>query len=133
MIRRPPRSTRTDTLFPYTTLFRSLLSRLLSVTHGGQKRARNFDSTVRKHRGHRRYGEMVGLLLCPRSQDPTCMVQGTMSGEIRNGLRALRLRATIHAPRHHVVARSKMLVRGSEEHRSELQSLLRTSSAVFCL
>src|SRR3546814_15181525 len=30
MIRRPPRSTRTDTLFPYTTLFRSLVSRLLS-------------------------------------------------------------------------------------------------------
>src|SRR3546814_6959586 len=77
---------------------------------GGQKRARNFDSTVRKHRGHRRYGEMVGLLLCPRSQDPTCMVQGTMSGEIRNGLRALRLRATIHAPRHHVGARTKILV-----------------------
>src|SRR3546814_19206521 len=89
----------------------ALLSRLLSVTHGGQKRARNFDSTVRKHRGHRRYGEMVGLLLCPRSQDPTCMVQGTMSGEIRNGLRALRLRAKIHPPRHHVVARSNMLVR----------------------
>src|SRR3546814_4295759 len=31
MIRRPPRSTRTDTLFPYTTLFRSILSRMLPV------------------------------------------------------------------------------------------------------
>src|SRR3546814_19900968 len=111
MIRRPPRSTRTDTLFPYTTLFRSLLSRLLSVTHGGQKRARNFDSTVRKHRGNRRYGEMVGLLLCPRSQDPTCIVLGTMSGEIRTGLLALRLRATISTPRHPGVACSNTLER----------------------
>src|SRR3546814_16529778 len=33
MIRRPPRSTRTDTLFPYTTLFRSLDARLLEVAH----------------------------------------------------------------------------------------------------
>src|SRR3546814_15834173 len=89
----------------------ALLSRLLSVTHGGQKRARNFDSTVRKHRGHRRYGDMVGLLLCPRSQDPTCMVQGTMRGVIRNGLRALRMRATSLAQRHHVVHRINMLAR----------------------
>src|SRR3546814_17181222 len=33
MIRRPPRSTRTDTLFPYTTLFRSILSLLLDIPH----------------------------------------------------------------------------------------------------
>src|SRR3546814_15261503 len=35
MIRRPPRSTRTDTLFPYTTLFRSALDRLQRPHHGG--------------------------------------------------------------------------------------------------
>src|SRR3546814_1238216 len=40
MIRRPPRSTRTDTLFPYTTLFRSLASLLASRSGEGQRRRR---------------------------------------------------------------------------------------------
>src|SRR3546814_13552792 len=42
MIRRPPRSTRTDTLFPYTTLFRSLLTR----RHREQARSHRFESSV---------------------------------------------------------------------------------------
>src|SRR3546814_13525937 len=37
MIRRPPRSTRTDTLFPYTTLFRSLLREIISTGKGQRK------------------------------------------------------------------------------------------------
>src|SRR3546814_3036740 len=40
MIRRPPRSTRTDTLFPYTTLFRSQLDRLFQQAFAAAKRAR---------------------------------------------------------------------------------------------
>src|SRR3546814_6721508 len=74
MIRRPPRSTRTDTLFPYTTLFRSPQSR---------KRRRNSPSPIAR------------AFLMPRR-------------------------------------RRKPLQR-SEEHTSELQSLLRNSYAVFCL
>src|SRR3546814_12859003 len=73
MIRRPPRSTRTDTLFPYTTLFRSLTGRLpaftAAITH--------------------------------------------LSGELDR-------RGEGSGPR-------------SEEHTSELQSLMRISYAVFCL
>src|SRR3546814_17402660 len=69
MIRRPPRSTRTDTLFPYTTLFRS-----------------------------------IGLSKIPRVVD----------------MFARRLRRVDHRER-------------SEEHTSELQSLMRISYAVFCL
>src|SRR3546814_12915007 len=80
MIRRPPRSTRTDTLFPYTTLFRSA-SRLPGVS-----------ST---------------LALARRA-----LAEGTT-------LDALT-RAIGDAPR-------------SEEHTSELQSLMRISYAVFCL
>src|SRR3546814_7273396 len=77
MIRRPPRSTRTDTLFPYTTLFRSI-----------QGRAR---------------------------RDP-----GNFMGTDRE--RAMKACGKIHhAPRR------------SEEHTSELQSLMRSSYAVFCL
>src|SRR3546814_7866063 len=78
MIRRPPRSTRTDTLFPYTTLFRSLVH-LAEHQRGAWQHA----GLTR----WRRYGLAAGL---------------------------------------GAVARS-------EEHTSELQSLMRSSYAVFCL
>src|SRR3546814_12296527 len=70
MIRRPPRSTRTDTLFPYTTLFRSLATRRQQLA-----------------------GDHVG----------------------------------------HAVAQRDIGQQRSEEHTSELQSLMRISYAVFCL
>src|SRR3546814_4767977 len=85
MIRRPPRSTRTDTLFPYTTLFRS--------------RGRHFHLAV-------------DALL---AQD-----------------RHFRALAGADVRRGNVVAQVKSKVR-SEEHTSELQSLMRISYAVFCL
>src|SRR3546814_2554766 len=81
MIRRPPRSTRTDTLFPYTTLFRSLRLR------GGAFRPRR-----------------------------------AASGRARPGAWRWRLRA-----------RPALPLGRSEEHTSELQSLMRISYAVFCL
>src|SRR3546814_4724832 len=80
MIRRPPRSTRTDTLFPYTTLFRSGLGVGVGINLGGGPR------------------EMDNLRLSVRIDDAA-------TGQ------ALR----------------------SEEHTSELQSLMRISYAVFCL
>src|SRR3546814_4222961 len=85
MIRRPPRSTRTDTLFPYTTLFRS-----------DRRRGR------RRHPArpqHHRPGEDPDERVAPERQDD----------QEEQGL-----------------ARS-------EEHTSELQSLMRISYAVFCL
>src|SRR3546814_7134797 len=94
MIRRPPRSTRTDTLFPYTTLFRS-------------------------DRGH---GSRAA--------------QGQEAGSTRRAVEFLRLR------RHQCVAGPQAVRRlnlshevpdRSEEHTSELQSLMRISYAVFCL
>src|SRR3546814_7772187 len=96
MIRRPPRSTRTDTLFPYTTLFRS-------AGGGGVRcgRARPGDMGPRVHRQ-------------PRSGEKD-RAQGAMD----------RLRGQ-HARDAGVTARS-------EEHTSELQSLMRISYAVFCL
>src|SRR3546814_7298932 len=82
MIRRPPRSTRTDTLFPYTTLFRSHVDRLPTAPVG-----------------HGRGGGL-GVPRPTRRQHP-------------------------HAHRLQQVR--------SEEHTSELQSLMRISYAVFCL
>src|SRR3546814_5040564 len=89
MIRRPPRSTRTDTLFPYTTLFRS--------------------------------GDRL-----PRRAGRTCR------SAARSGRMAWIGRAG-RAAQHHLDAAAAQVPGRSEEHTSELQSLMRISYAVFCL
>src|SRR3546814_20838573 len=90
MIRRPPRSTRTDTLFPYTTLFRSAFPRIVTAPD-------------------------VPLRTSPRTYPPP----------------------RLHGD-HHGQSQRKGKAAGSdshrsEEHTSELQSLMRISYAVFCL
>src|SRR3546814_13090290 len=80
MIRRPPRSTRTDTLFPYTTLFRSEHVEIAQVLGG------------------LRFVQQAQCTLVLDAQQP-----------------------------------AKTSVHRSEEHTSELQSLMRISYAVFCL
>src|SRR3546814_8373748 len=101
MIRRPPRSTRTDTLFPYTTLFRS-----------------------------KRIEKGTGFFLAAaaaKPQNPAAESGGksaeitTMTADTKN--RALDVEG----------AASSGPECRSEEHTSELQSLMRTSYAVFCL
>src|SRR3546814_6083630 len=89
MIRRPPRSTRTDTLFPYTTLFRS----------------DGFEFWVR-------YKSLVGASLL-----------------------AMRLAQSVFMSPDPPLSRASPLPQWvrSEEHTSELQSLMRISYAVFCL
>src|SRR3546814_6216788 len=117
-LRPPPRSTRTDTLFPYTTRFRS---------PGGHH----------PRRGRRRRGwDRRGTADAPHPGG---------AGEAR-GLPRLRLRTGPGRPRQDRVvafghpstrARSGCEIVGrwgrSEEHTSELQSLMRISYAVFCL
>src|SRR3546814_1530188 len=115
MIRRPPRSTRTDTLFPYTTLFRSLARRDL--------RERGTAVEARRDRGRAvdrdlRHGAM-GVLARPHRA-----ARGTARD--RDGDRARDLGAV---PGRAGNARPDR----SEEHTSELQSLMRTSYAVFRL
>src|SRR3546814_9855632 len=89
MLRRPPRSTRTDTLFPYTTLFRSLRRARLLAPRGREGAAPAAGRPARD--AHRRGGDQVAVAPQPGTK-----------------------------PR-------------SEEHTSELQSLMRISYAVFCL
>src|SRR3546814_10812352 len=91
MIRQPPRSTRTDTLFPYTTLFRSPQSAGLVDAHSFPLRAA----------GRISHGDAEAEKLIAKE-----------------------------------VAAAPILIRArlrSEEHTSELQSLMRISYAVFCL
>src|SRR3546814_2372153 len=111
MIRRPPRSTRTDTLFPYTTLFRS-----------------------------------PNIVLLTRMVDEKCACVGQISfagahdGENRlvgDSLRHMGVDrvSEIHALQHGVaiVQLADLAISRSEEHTSELQSLMRISYAVCCL
>src|SRR3546814_17305440 len=88
MILRPPTSTRTDTLFPYTTLFRSPFCSLRADK--GRPKGRHYNRT---------------------DSTPTASIQSSMN-------------AAVNFPR---------LSLRSEEHTSELQSLMRISYAVFCL
>src|SRR3546814_9665329 len=104
MIRRPPRSTRTDTLFPYTTLFRS------AVGFVGDLDGREHRPAIEHQRpGQRHMGvEAETLIHRPRAWKP------------RVALSTREARGYAPQPR-------------SEEHTSELQSLMRISYAVFCL
>src|SRR3546814_19713074 len=93
MIRRPPRSTRTDTLFPYTTLFRSQAESVSAETVAMRKLRRIIEWLLK-------FGTV-----CPREGgDPSPTGSRWRRREMR-----------------------------SEEHTSELQSLMRISYAVFCL
>src|SRR3546814_3641184 len=96
MLRRPPRSTRTDTLFPYTTLFRSCRQACAAgkTARGDAGGGRGADAARRSVR----YDALrrVAFALCSRR-------------------------------------RSSARLARSEEHTSELQSLMRSSYAVFCL
>src|SRR3546814_4156326 len=94
MIRRPPRATRTDTLFPYTTLFRSAA--------GADRRRPGGGGAAAARQGPRR-------LRRDRRPDEQCRRAA--------GQRRLRAGGRLR----------------SEEHTSELQSLMRISYAVFCL
>src|SRR3546814_16977496 len=96
MKRRPPRSTRTDTLFPYTTLFRSGPVAHKEVVQGAVNRI--------KQGGAGPVESPVG----PRVVAPEARNVGEQHGDIPRFGR-------------------------SEEHTSELQSLMRISYAVFCL
>src|SRR3546814_8453624 len=108
MIRLPPRSTRTDTLFPYTTLFRS--------PEGGARRPQGAaDEGGADPRNHpRRAAARVRRGAAPAPVQ--CPADG------------LALREAPHAQR-----AGRRLGERSEEHPSELQSLMRNSYAVFCL
>src|SRR3546814_8998270 len=105
MIRRPPRSTRTATLLPYTTLFRADRAEQLYC--------------------HLRQGNPGGH---PRSsaRRPSEKETGWRAGGFRRADRAPGARARELAGAGEVRGRS-------EEHTSELQSLMRISYAVFCL
>src|SRR3546814_10724566 len=116
MIRRPPRSTRTDTLFPYTTLFRSPNLYLLCV--GGGRAGRT---------AQRRRTSAISLWAQRSGHQGQSNWYGTPSERCVNGDNVRQVDSYAGERKRHDLA-----VR-SEEHTSELQSLMRISYAVFCL
>src|SRR3546814_3071645 len=107
MIRRPPRSTRTDTLFPYTTLCRSRFADRPGESEIGFPVARRM--TVEEDSA-----DAAGLV--PVRQEEVIVAPG-LEARVVGGIETVAGR----------------LQRRSEEHTSELQSLMRISYAVFCL
>src|SRR3546814_3848031 len=118
MIRRPPRSTRTDTLFPYTTLFRS------QRRHGN----RDADGDDRQDEGI--FGRGRAALVLPKPLEEVTHGQSPFLGwfPVPPPDRFWRARAGFPLAWGRRTACNR-----SEEHTSELQSLMRISYAVFCL
>src|SRR3546814_4063031 len=117
MIRRPPRSTRTDPLLPYTTRFRSVPHRAVVVGFGARLHIAEVGARLglRKALAPQQFARsdrpQVAPLLCLGSEFHD-RGSGPVGAEIERGTR---------------------LADRSEEHTSELQSLMRISYAVFCL
>src|SRR3546814_5769527 len=101
MIRRPPGSTRTDTLFPYTTLFRSIVSREVD------------DSWIINNQA---YDNALSGIVIDRNSVNNVVAHNRVYRNHADGITIYESPKT-----------------RSEEHTSELQSLMRISYAVFCL
>src|SRR3546814_7793365 len=127
MIRRPPSSTRTYTLFPYTSLFRSkagapphgeigechyLYARRRALCHGRDRRRRAFHGPAVDDR----FGQPVSFAACA----------AVCRGEFLH-------QRPFAAAGGDIPRLWRQAERRSEEHTSELQSLMRNSYAVFCL
>src|SRR3546814_5433201 len=124
MIRRPPRSTRTDTLFPYTTLFRSEGSSARAAAARFQVSPAAAVSIVRRARATgSTEPARIGGYRRPLLADHEALLRELMA--TRKGITLAEIRAEL-------VERGIQPGR-SEEHTSELQSLMRISYAVFCL
>src|SRR3546814_808599 len=161
MIRRPPRSTRTDTLFPYTTLFRSRVAEgLWKVPDDLAEQGRRYDAQrlggvaveLKSHLPIERQARVIGATWL----DQQLIGGGPGLGDLgfggdakqalqqradfleeqglaqRRGQRVILARNLLGTLRNRELAQAAKDIR-SEEHTSELQSLMRISYAVFCL
>src|SRR3546814_5239844 len=127
MVRRPPRSTRTDTRFPYTTLFRSWECRIAARPSFFQSTRVEIKNVVKPEWGTKRTCPKCGTRFYDlQAEDPvTCISCGTTWAP-EPVLKSKQ-------PLPFGEPEKKEKEPRSEEHTSELQSLMRISYAVFCL
>src|SRR3546814_1409568 len=116
MIRRPPRSRRTDTLFPYTTLFRSAAEAAGRIERKPEEPRRQAVGQRHADQGARYLADRSAGVQRLLRRRPTAEIQPR--GRLGRGVDPERPHHADH--------------RRSEEHTSELQSLMRISYAVFC-
>src|SRR3546814_9579253 len=143
MIRLPPRSTRTDTLFPYTTLFRSLRLRARAENRYSNLMALRLDGAVACATGLEQPSTfansdwfirtlanddftVTGKVELPGVEQPRLLASLPLRAEDGKivGIVAMALRRTWLMD---------VLLSSTEEHTSELASLMRNSYAVFCI
>src|SRR3546814_2813664 len=117
MIRRPPRSTRTDTLFPYTTRFRSLYGAAATPL---RRKSGSFDRCVPDAQAH---------AVAPPCAEQPCRADHPCRGDCPLRGAGHQFYVTVAGAG---AAKTDRCNR-SEEHTSELQSLMRISYGVFCL
>src|SRR3546814_3507498 len=131
MIRRPPRSTRTDTLFPYTTLFRSVQVEVHHRVGAGEieravvlegRRRDDVDALALFRNAH---GSRPPAAVSPLSQG-TALAEGAGRSSPDHRQEEGGLLDGSRPPREREPSRS-------EEHTSEIQSIMHNSYAVFCL
>src|SRR3546814_1812704 len=130
MIRRPPRSTRTDTLFPYTTLFRSLTRLQIEIETSC------FANTLQEQ--HKFVPLIIGAcdVMAATEIQPFDLAKKRTDERFHCCPGPVERQKILLAKRVEMQARNALQIRRakrSEEHTSELQSLMRISYAVFCL
>src|SRR3546814_1377636 len=131
MIRRPPRSTRTDTLFPYTALFRSDVF----IAEGDEAPTR-LTLLCRDHAGYLTLSRLLTQAWMEGQRHDGVVLRPQWLAANNGGLFALAGR---HAQvgqlagtgRHDLAEQALADLQRSEEHTSELQSLMRITYAVF--
>src|SRR3546814_7958893 len=116
MIRRPPRSTRTDTLFPYTTLFRSNVSETNDL----------FEFSYAYPADAARIPELAKMLDEDRATKREALIAAAQRDKD-----AAKKDGFPYRKHSHLQTWERVTSR-SEEHTSELQSIMRISYAVFC-
>src|SRR3546814_8088110 len=132
MLRRPPRSTRTDTLFPYTTLFRS---KGMHEEQGLRREATRRVASWRGARQPRAFARIPGISSRGNAMDPILVGKAVTTPTSLPASQGRVFLQPKFGNRHGLVAGAtgtgKTVTLRSEEHTSELQSLMRISYAVF--
>src|SRR3546814_9199363 len=135
MILRPPRSTRTDTLFPYTTLFRSThASGTDRLAECADIAGWDDDTIVVNLQGDEPFAPAAGIDAVASTLAASQAPMSTLAAVITDVHELLdpNVVKLVRGDDGHALYFSRAPIR-SEEHTSELQSLMRISYAVFCL
>src|SRR3546814_5760866 len=129
MLRRPPRSTRTDTLFPYTTLFRSHHEAVRQRHHRDQVPAGRSDLMTFGAPKPERSADPYRVMLV----DDSAVIRGLFARALESDPEIEIVASVTDGPMALTTLEKRLGRIRSEEHTSELQSLMRISYAVFCL